>query len=132
MGNYIFNIVIALVFIYEAFILFTKKNGGSDRNFEKYTEESLAKFSPIGGVVLLLAAVYEIIEILHRTGIAQFLPLDEDGRIPVYIHVPVLLGIVAIYLILYFTMLKKKDDYVDTKKGGNSNTQSKSDEDEEY
>ena len=82
MGNYIFNIVIALVFIYEAFILFTKKNGGSDRNFEKYTEESLAKFSPIGGVVLLLAAVYEIIEILHRTGIAQFLPLDEDGRIP--------------------------------------------------
>ena len=132
MGNYIFNIVIALVFIYEAFILFTKKNGGSDRNFEKYTEESLAKFSPIGGVVLLLAAVYEIIEILHRTGIAQFLPLDEDGRIPVYIHVPVLLGIVAIYLILYFTMLKKKDDYVGPKKGGNSNTQSKSDEDEEY
>ena len=132
MGNYIFNIVIALVFIYEAFILFTKKNGGSDRNFEKYTEESLAKFSPIGGVVLLLAAVYEIIEILHRTGIAQFLPLDEDGRIPVYIHVPVLLGIVAIYLILYYTMLKKKDDYVDPKKGGNSNTQSKSDEDEEF
>ena len=132
MGSYLFNIVIALVFIYEAFILFTKKNGGSDRNFEKYTEESLAKFSPIGGVVLLLAAVYEIIEILHRTGIAQFLPLDEDGRIPVYIHVPVLLGIVAIYLILYFTMLKKKDDYVDPKKGGNSNTQSKSDEDEEF
>ncbi len=132
MGNYIFNIVIALVFIYEAFILFTKKNGGSDRNFEKYTEESLAKFSPIGGVVLLLAAVYEIIEILHRTGIAQFLPLDEDGSIPVYIHVPVLLGFVAIYLILYYTMLKKKDDYVDPKKGGNSNTQSKSDEDEEY
>ena len=132
MGNYIFNIVLALVFVYEAFILFTKKNGGSDRNFEKYTEESLAKFSPIGGVVLLLAAVYEIIEILHRTGIAQFLPLDEDGRIPVYIHVPVLLGIVAIYLILYFTMLKKKDDYVDPKKGVNSSTPSKSDEDEEY
>ena len=132
MSSYLFNIVIALVFIYEAFILFTKKNGGSDRNFEKYTEESLAKFSPIGGVVLLLAAVYEIIEILHRTGIAQFLPLDEDGRIPVYIHVPVLLGIVAIYLILYFTMLKKKDDYVDPKKGGNSSTPSKSDEDEEY
>ena len=132
MGNYIFNIVLALVFVYEAFILFTKKNGGSDRNFEKYTEESLAKFSPIGGVVLLLAAVYEIIEILHRTGIAKFIPLDEDGRIPVYIHVPVLLGIVAIYLILYFTMLKKKDDYVDPKKGGNSNAPSKSDEDEEY
>ena len=132
MSSYLFNIVIALVFIYEAFILFTKKNGGSDRNFEKYTEESLAKFSPIGGVVLLLAAVYEIIEILHRTGIAQFIPLDEDGRIPVYIHVPVLLGIVVIYLILYFTMLKKKDDYVDPKKGGNSSTPSKSDEDEEY
>ena len=132
MSSYLFNIVIALVFIYEAFILFTKKNGGSDRNFEKYTEESLAKFSPIGGVVLLLAAVYEIIEILHRTGIAQFIPLDEDGRIPVYIHVPVLLGIVAIYLILYFTMLKKKDDYVDPKKGGNSGTPNKSNEDEEY
>jgi|GEM_PF-823665 hypothetical protein len=132
MSSYLFNIVIALVFIYEAFILFTKKNGGSDRNFEKYTEESLAKFSPIGGVVLLLAAVYEIIEILHRTGIAQFLPLDEDGRIPVYIHVPVLLGIVALYLILYFTMLKKKDDYVDPKKGGDSIKPGKSDEDEEY
>ena len=132
MSSYLFNIVIALVFIYEAFILFTKKNGGSDRNFEKYTEESLAKFSPIGGVVLLLAAVYEIMESLHRTGIAQFIPLDEDGRIPVYIHVPVLLGIVALYLILYFTMLKKKDDYVDPKKGGNSSAPSKSDEDEEY
>ena len=132
MSSYLFNIVIALVFIYEAFILFTKKNGGSDRNFEKYTEESLAKFSPIGGVVLLLAAVYEIIEILHRTGIAQFIPLDEDGRIPVYIHVPVLLGIVAIYLILYFAMLKKKDDYVDPKKGGDSIKPGKSDEDEEY
>lgn len=132
MGSYIFNIVLALVFIYEAFILFTKKNGGSDKNFEKYTEESLAKFSPIGGVVLLLVAVYEIIEILHRTGIAQFIPLDEDGTIPVYIHVPVLLGIVALYLILYFTMLKKKDDYVDPKKGGNSGTPNKSDEDEEY
>ena len=132
MSSYLFNIVIALVFIYEAFILFTKKNGGSDKNFEKYTEESLAKFSPIGGVVLLLAAVYEIIEILHRTGIVQFIPLDEDGRIPVYIHVPVLLGIVALYLILYFTMLKKKDDYVDTKKGGNSSAPSKSDEDDEY
>lgn len=33
MGSYLFNIVLALVFIYEAFILFTKKNGGSDRNF---------------------------------------------------------------------------------------------------
>ncbi len=132
MGSIIFNIVLALVFIYEAFILFTKKNGGSDKNFEKYTEESLAKFSPIGGVVLLLVVVYEVIEILHRTGIAQFLPLDEDGRIPVYIHVPVLLGIVALYLILYFTMLKKKDDYVDPKKGGNSSAPGKSDEDEEY
>lgn len=132
MGNYIFNIVLALVFIYEAFILFTKKNGGSDRNFEKYTEESLAKFSPIGGVLLVIIAIYEVIECLHRANILHFLPTDDEGRIPIYISLPVLIGFVIVYLILYYTMLKKKDDYVDPKKGGNSGTSNKSDEDEEY
>lgn len=132
MGSYLVNIVLALVFIYEAFILFTKKNGGSDRNFEKYTEESLAKFSPIGGVVLLLIAVYEVIEFLHRANIIQFIPLDEDGRFPVYITVPVLVVFIVAYLLLYFVMLKKKDGYTDSKSGGNSSTSNKSDDDEEF
>lgn len=132
MSSYLFNIVIALVFVYEAFILFTKKNGGSDRNFEKYTEESLAKFSPIGGVLLLIVAVYEVIEILHRANIIQFIPVDEEGRIPIYISLPVLFGFIIVYLVLYYTMLKKRDDYTGSTGGGNSNKQSKSDEDEEY
>ena len=132
MGSYLFNIVLALVLLYEAFILFTKKNGGSDRNFEKYTPESLAKFSPIGGVVLVIIAIYEVIECLHRANILHFLPLEDDGRIPIYISLPVLIGFVIVYLILYYTMLKKKDDYVDPKKGGDFIKPGKSDEDEEY
>lgn len=128
MGDYIFNIVIVLVFLYEAFILFTKKNGGSERMREKYTEESLAKFSIVSGVAMILLVIYEIIEILHKADILHFIPLDEDGKYPIWVAGPCLGGFIVIYLVLYFVLLKKKEGYTEASKGDNN----KRDEEEDY
>ena len=124
-SNYIFNIVIIVLFIYEAFILFTKKNGGADNNFEKYTEESLAKFSIFAGVIAIIMALVEVVIVL--AGI-QVIPiqLTESGKLPFWIGVAPLIVLVVVYLIGMFTMLKKRDDYVDTRK------QEKNNDDEDY
>ena len=132
MSSYIFNVVLILLFAYEAFKLFTKKNGGSERMLEKYTEESLAKYSIIAGVLLILFIIYEVIELLHRAGILYFIPMNENGTFPRVVSLSCLGGFLVIYLIVFFVVLKKRDDYTNSTDSGKFNRQSKSDEDEEY
>ena len=62
----IFNIVIAFIFAYEAFVLFTKKNGGSQRMADQYTEESLKKFSILSGVLMIFLTIFEVMIILSK------------------------------------------------------------------
>lgn len=130
MGDYLFNILIIVIFLYEAFMLFTQKNGGSKRNLERYTQESLAKFSPIGGTLIVLFIIYEVIEVLHKADILHFIPMDEDGRFPSYISLPAIGIFVVLYLVLYYTILKKKPE--NDVPNGPSDHSNKQDEDEEF
>ncbi len=134
MSGYIFNIIIGLVFLYEAIICFTKKNGGSERHRDRYTEESLAKFSIISGILMLLLAVWEGVEIVSRAHLIEILPVDDSGSIsPAWIGIAPIIAFLIIYLICYFVILKKRDDYVDPRKGGNDNyTGGSKDDDEEF
>ena len=131
MPNYIFNIIIGALFLYEAVICFTKKNGGSERMRDQYTEESLTKFSIISGILMSLLAVWEVIEIVSRAKLVNILPVDDGGSIsPAWIGIVPIATFLVLYLVCYFVILKKRDDYVDPRKGGNNT--GKSDDDEEF
>ncbi len=127
MADYIFDIVIILVFLYEGIIMLTKKNGGHDRNFEKYTEESLAKYSIVTGIAFVVFALYEVFILLNKLNVLNVLSSIEDSTVRMLITVVPIGVMIILVLVFHFTILKKADGYDDP-----SDRRSKGNDDEEY
>lgn len=128
MSDYIFDIVIILVFLYEGIILLTKKNGGNNRNIGKYTEESLAKYSIAAGIAFIAFAAYEVFILLNKLNVINVLSSIEDSTVRMLITVVPIGVMIILVLVFHFTILKKVDGYVDPSgrsKNGN-------DDDEEF
>ena len=127
MSDYIIDIVIILVFLYEGIIMLTKKNGGNNRYIEKYTEESLAKYSIAAGIAFIVFALYEVFILLNKLNILNVLSSIEDSTVRMLITVVPIGVMIILLLVFHFTILKKADGYDDS-----SDRRSKGNDDEEY
>ena len=128
----LFNILITLLFVYEGTMMIIRKKGGSspraDRNYEKYTPESVRKFSIIGGLLFYLIALSEIFIILLKMNVISIPSLmNEDGGVSFWAGLVPVVVIVIIFYIVYFVVLKKRDDYVEPTK-----QDKKQDDEEDY
>lgn len=128
MSDYFFEIIIIVLFLYEGFVMITQKNGGHKRNLEKYTEESLAKYSKVAGVVFLVFAAYEVFILLNKMGVINVLSSVEDSIVRVLITTAPILIVIVVILVLHFTILKKNDGYV----GSSAKNKNGNEDEEEY
>ncbi len=128
MSDYFFEIIIIVLFLYEGIVMITQKNGGHKRNLEKYTEESLAKYSKVVGVVFLVFAAYEVFILLNKMGIINVLSSVEDSIVRVLITTAPILIVIVVILVLHFTVLKKNDGYV----GYSAKNKNGNEDEEEY
>ncbi len=128
----LFNIVLALVFAYEGAMMIVKKNGGVTRNggrhYDKFTPESVVRFSIISGILFFALALVEGLIVLLQMEIISIPALmDEDGKVSIWVTLIAVLVFLVLYAIIYFAVLKKRDDYVEPAKDDR-----KQDDDEEY
>ncbi len=114
MSDYIIDIVIVVLFLYEGIIMIVKKNGGHNRNIGRYTEESLAKYSIVSGIAFLAFAAYEVFILLNKMGVMNVLSSIEDSTVRVLITIVPVVIIIIVILVFHFTILKKVDGYVDS------------------
>ena len=112
MADYIVEIVIMIMFLYEGIVLLVKKNGGIGSRRGQYTEESLAKYSKIAGVIFLAFAVYEVFILLNKMNVINVLDsLGDNSVARNLITIAPIFAVIAIILILHFTILKKDEGY---------------------
>ncbi|MBP5555892.1 MAG: hypothetical protein J6X94_13600, partial [Lachnospiraceae bacterium] len=112
MADYIVEIVIMIMFLYEGIVLLVKKNGGIGSRRGQYTEESLAKYSKIAGVIFLAFAVYEVFILLNKMNVINVLDsLGDNSVARNLITIAPIFVVIAIILILHFTILKKDEGY---------------------
>ncbi|MCR4611796.1 MAG: hypothetical protein K5644_07860 [Lachnospiraceae bacterium] len=109
MSNYIFEMIIIVVFLYEAFVLFTKRNGGDGKMYRHYTEESLEKYSIIVGIMCIIAAIYEALIIMQKVEVINIFPVDEEGKLPIWVGLLAIGIVIAVIIILHAVVLKKRD-----------------------
>ena len=112
MADCIFELIIMILFLYEGIVMLVKKNGGTSRRTGQYTEESLAKYSVIVGIIFLAFAGYELFIILNKLNVINVLDsLGDNSVARNLITIAPIFVVIAIILILHFTILKKDEGY---------------------
>lgn len=129
MADCILEIVIIIMFLYEGLVMLIKKNGGIGRRTGQYTEESLRKYSNIVGVIFLVFAGYEVFILLNKMNVINVLDsLGENSTARNLITLAPIFVVIAIILILHFTILKKDQGYT----APSGDPKKKNDEEEDF
>ena len=129
MADCILELIIMILFLYEGIVMLVKKNGGTSRRTGQYTEESLAKYSVIVGIIFLAFAGYELFIILNKLNVINVLDSLGDNKVArtLITTLPIFV-VIAVILILHFAVLKKDEGYSDP----SGDVKKKNDEEEDY
>lgn len=129
MADCILELIIMILFLYEGIVMLVKKNGGTSRRTGQYTEESLAKYSVIVGIIFLAFAGYELFIILNKLNVINVLDSLGDNKVArtLITTLPIFV-VIAVILILHFAVLKKSDGYSDP----SGDVKKKNGEEEDY
>ena len=129
MGDYIVEIIIIILFLYEGIVMLVKKNGTIGSRRGNYTAESLAKYSKIAGVIFLAFAGYEVFILLNKMNVINVLgSLGDNSTARNLITIAPIFVVIAILIILRFAILKKDEGYV----APSGDLKKKNDEEEDY
>ena len=129
MADCILELIIMILFLYEGIVMLVKKNGGTSRRTGQYTEESLAKYSVIVGIIFLAFAGYELFIILNKLNVINVLDSLGDNKVArtLITTLPIFV-VIAVILILHFAVLKKDEGYNDP----SGDVKKKNGEEEDY
>jgi len=106
------DIIIGGMLIFMGIYFIVKKDGGLKDSAKVYTEESLAKYSIISGIIFAIGGALEIFIVYLRQGIPGIditINIENEILDTLFSMSP---GIVALVVavILWFSIIKKKED----------------------